>query len=113
MNAIRLLPIALLGLALTACQSSKDEPFNVKHTIPTAPEPKPAVDKNLEFLKEILEKDKIKNGINKERLICPAVYKPVCVAYTHNGKTHYATFNNQCLASGVGNVISIGDGFCE
>lgn len=39
MNIIRLLSIALLGLALTACQSSKDDPFKqqflnkIKHAI--------------------------------------------------------------------------------
>ncbi|STZ08381.1 Uncharacterised protein [Moraxella caprae] len=35
MNIIHLLPTALLGLALTACQSSKDDPFNTTHTAPT------------------------------------------------------------------------------
>ncbi|AWY20794.1 hypothetical protein B0182_03330 [Moraxella bovis] len=112
MNIIRLLPIALLGLALTACQSFKDDPFNTTHTAPTVQVPTPTPDKNLEFLKEMFEKDQIRNGMQRERLICPAVYKPVCVTYTHNGKNYHGSFNNKCYASGL-NIVNIGDGFCE
>lgn len=112
MNIIRLLPIALLGLALTACQSFKDDPFNTMHTAPTVQVPTPTPDENLEFLKEMFEKDQIRNGMQRGRLICPVVYKPVCVTYTHNGKTYHGSFNNECYASGL-NIVNIGDGFYE
>lgn len=100
MKAAPVLPIALLCLTLSACQTAQNKQPDA------APSPK---------LQSELLKDALANIDNKglqEPRYCPAVYKPVCAVIRHNGQTHYQTFANECHAAGP-NIISIGAGACE